>query len=166
MKKTLLYLFLYLILTSCSDNVSFNSPAFEGQKDNVFWRAIDTRAKQAIDGSLIIEGYTKNEKLTLKTVTKNPNTYVLGIDNSNFASYVSTDNNNTLTFSTAANIGEGKIVIENYDAINKTITGTFKFIAKNINNNPLAGPTMHFQYGHFYKIPVTISSSTNTTAIP
>ena len=44
MKKQFLYLFLFFAFISCADEVKFNNPSFEGQKDNVFWRAIDYKA--------------------------------------------------------------------------------------------------------------------------
>ena len=155
MKKQFLFLFLSLAFISCTDEVKFNNPSLEGQKDNVFWRAIDYKAFLAANGSLSIEGYTRNEKLTLKTTSTTPQIYPLGTSDSKTATYVLTDATGTITFATGFGIGEGQIVIDEYDAINKTVSGTFKFNAENIYNNPLAGPTMNFQYGHFYKIPVT-----------
>jgi hypothetical protein len=153
MKKQFLYIFLLFAFISCTDNVKFNNPAFEGQKDNVFWRAIDSKATLA-GSSLTIEGFTRNEKLTLKTTSTTAQTYPLGTSTSKMATYVLTDANGSITFSTGIDIGDGEIVIEEYDAVNKTVTGTFKFNAENIYNNPLAGPLLNFQYGHFYKVPV------------
>ena len=164
MKKQFLYLFLFITFISCSTDVKFNNPAFEGQKDNVFWRAVDSKAILAANGSLSIEGYTRNEKLTLKADLKNPGTYPLGTSTSSMATYVLTDANGTITFSTGSGKGDGEIVIEEYDAVNNTVTGTFKFNAENVYNNPLAGPILNFQYGHFYKIPVGALDSINTTA--
>jgi polyisoprenoid-binding protein YceI len=143
---------------SCTDEVKFNNPSFEGQKDNVFWRAIDSKAAIAVDGSLTIAGYTRNEKLTLKTTSTTAQSYPLGTSTSKMATYVLTDASGTVTFSTGYGKGDGEIVIEKYDAVNKTVTGTFKFNAVNVNNNPLAGPILNFQYGHFYKIPVSTST--------
>jgi hypothetical protein len=164
MKKYFGYLILFSTLIACNTEVEFNNPAFEGQKDNVFWRAIDTKAFVRTDGSLTINAYTKNEKVTLITVSKTPQTYFLGTSNSNTASYVLTDDNGTITFATGFGIGDGEIVIEEFDAINNTVTGTFKFNAENIYNNPLAGPTLNFQYGHFYKIPIIGLDSIDTTS--
>jgi hypothetical protein len=164
MKKQFLYLFLFITFISCSTDVKFNNPAFEGQKDNVFWRAVDAKASIGSGGSLTIQAYTRNEVLTLKTTSANPGTYFLGTSDANTASYVLTDEAGTITFSTGMGIGEGEIVITEYDAINNTITGTFKFNAENIYNNPLAGPILNFQYGHFYKIAVGALNSINTTA--
>ena len=165
MKKQLLYLFAFFAFVSCTDEVKFNNPSFEGQKDNVFWRAIDYKAFLAADGSLSIEGYTRNEKLTLKTPSTTAQTYPLGTSDSETATYVLTNSTGTITFATGFGIGEGRIVIEEYDAVNKTVTGTFKFNAENIYSNPLAGPILNFQYGHFYKIPVISSDTISTTTV-
>jgi hypothetical protein len=93
----------------------------------------------------------------LKTTSTESQTYILGTSDSKTATYVLKDANGTITFSTGIGIGEGEIVIKEYDAVNKTVTGTFKFNAENIYNNPLAGPLLNFQYGHFYKVPVVVN---------
>lgn len=155
MKNIFLYSLLFLAFISCQDEVKFNTPSIQSQKDNVFWRAIDSRAILSTNGSLSIEGYTRNEKLILKTTSTLPQTYVLGTSTLNAVTYILTDPSGVLTFSTGIGIGEGQIVIEEYDAINKTVTGTFRFNAENVNNNPLAGPILNFQYGVFYKVPVS-----------
>lgn len=106
MKKQLLYLFLFLAFVSCNDDVKFNNPALEGQKDNVFWRAIDAKATLS-SGFLTIEGFTRNEKLTLKlpspSTSVNYNdksthiTYFLGTTNQNvMASFISSLSDLTL----------------------------------------------------------------------
>lgn len=159
MKKQFLYLFLFFAFISCTDEVKFNNPAFEGQKDNVFWRAVDAKASLGSNGSLTIDAYTRNEKLTLKTSSVNPGTYSLEIDKVNTATYVLDDGGVKITFMTGIDKADGEIVIEKYDAVNKTVTGTFKFNAKNINDNTLAGPLLNFQYGHFYKVLITSTSA-------
>ena len=164
MKKYILFIVLLFAFVSCETDVKFNSPTFEGQKDNVFWRAVDAKASLGANGSLTIEAYTRNEKVTLKTTSTTAQTYPLGTSTSKTATYVLTDASGTITFSTGIGIGDGEIVIEEYDAVSKTITGTFKFNAENIYNNPLAGPFLNFQYGHFYKIPVGGLDSINTSA--
>jgi hypothetical protein len=167
MKNQFLYLFLFFAFISCSTEVKFNNPAFEGQKDNVFWRAVDAKASISTGGFLIIEAYTRNEVITLKTTAANSGTYFLGTSNSSTASYILKDASGTFTFSTGFGIGEGQIVITEYDAVNNTVTGTFKFNAENINHNPLAEPILNFQYGHFYKIPIVNTSlDTSLPATP
>lgn len=154
MKKHILFTLLLFAFISCQDDIKFNSPSFQGQKDNVFWRAVDSKAILAANGSLSIEGYTRNEKLILKTTSTIAQKYLLGTSTSKMATYVLTDANGSITFSTGTGIGNGEIVITEYDAINKTVSGTFKFNAENINENPLVGPLLNFQYGYFYKVPV------------
>jgi hypothetical protein len=150
MKKIFLYISVLFALISCQDNVKLNSPAFQGQKDNVLWRAVDSKA--TVSGtSLTIEGFTSNETLTLKTNSTNPGIYFLGTNILNTATYVMTDATGTITFATGFGFGEGQIVITEYDAVNKTVTGTFKF---NAVNSVLPSSILNFQYGNFYKVPV------------
>jgi hypothetical protein len=59
-----------------------------------------------------------------------------------------------IIFSTGSDFGDGEIVITNYDAVNKTVSGTFKFNVDNVANNPLYGSSVNFQNGFFYKIPI------------
>ena len=160
MKKQFIYLFICLAFASCSDNVKFNNPAIEGQKNNVFWRAVDSKAT-LINGVLTINGFLRNEKLTLimpsprsKVSLNNKNsyvTYILGTSTTKTATYVLTENSGgDITFSTGLGIGDGQIVITGYDGVNNIVSGTFKFNAKNSNTSPLAEPILNFQYGSFY----------------
>lgn len=48
----------------------------------------------------------------------------------------------------------GEIKITEYDNVNLTVSGKFKFNAANANNSPFGGPILNFQYGEFYKIPI------------
>lgn len=48
----------------------------------------------------------------------------------------------------------GEIQITEYDDVNMTVSGKFKFNAANANNSPFGGPILNFQYGEFYKIPI------------
>ncbi len=48
----------------------------------------------------------------------------------------------------------GEIEITEYDNVNFTISGKFKFNAINTNNSPFGGPILNYQFGEFYKIPI------------
>ena len=48
----------------------------------------------------------------------------------------------------------GEIKITEYDNVNFTVSGKFKFNAANSNASPFGGPILNFQYGEFYKIPI------------
>ena len=155
MKKYLLFLVVVFAIFSCEENVSFNNPSFQGMKDNVFWRAVDSKAFLASDGSLIIEGYTGNEILTLRTTFTAIQRYPLGASNSKTAVYVLTIGADEISFKTGIGIGDGEIVITEYDDVNSTVSGTFKFNAENADGNPLAGDVLNFQQGVFYKVPIS-----------
>jgi hypothetical protein len=142
---------------SCQEEVKFNNPSFQGVKDNVFWRAVATTATIGSTGSLTIEAYLRNEKVTLKTTSTLAQTYFLGTSTSKTATYAITDDaTGTIIFETGFGVGDGQIIITEYDALNKTVSGTYRFNANNTSNNPLAGPTINFQNGVFYKIPVSL----------
>ena len=149
MKKLVLYILLLFAFVSCQEEVKFNNPSFQGQKDNVFWRAIDSKATLS-NNVLTIEAYTRNEKVTLKTNSKDFGPYPLGIDNLNTATYFIDDVSPKITFKTGTNKGDGEIVIEKYDAVNNTVTGTFRFNSK----NEIDGSAINFQQGVFYKVPI------------
>lgn len=153
--KKLFCLFLAIFtFTSCQEEIKFNNPTFQGIKDNVFWRAISYDATLSSSKVLTIKAYTRNEIVTLKTSSNSMNTYVLGTGTSNTANYKITNKTDEIIFSTGSDFGNGEIVITDYDAVNKTVSGTFKFNVDQIDNNPLYSSSVNFQNGFFYKIPI------------
>jgi hypothetical protein len=48
----------------------------------------------------------------------------------------------------------GEIEITEFDNLNMTVSGTFKFNAVNVENNPFGLPVVNFQYGEFYRVPI------------
>lgn len=161
MKKIFQYLVVASLFISCQEDVKFNTPALQGMKDDVIWRAINVKATLDANGGLAIIGNTSNEKLTLKTNATIPQTYFLGTSDSKKVIFEKVDNGETIAFSTGFGIGDGQIIITEYDMINNTVSGTFKFNAENSYNNPMAGPVLRFQQGVFYKVPVTSSALIN-----
>jgi hypothetical protein len=155
MKKLFLIIIVLFAFISCQEDVRFNNPSLQGMKDNVFWRAIESKATLASNGSLLIEAYTGNETLTFKLDSSAKKTYFLGISNVNAVNYVLSDPSGLITFSTGFGSGDGQITITEYDAVNNTVSGTFKFNAENTYDNPLVGPVVNFQQGVFYKVPVS-----------
>ncbi len=87
MKKIFSIVALTLLFVSCENDVKTNSPAFQGEKDNVFWRAADSKVTINTDGTVSINAYTDKELLTL-TVPNSVGTYELGtVDQDTNASY-------------------------------------------------------------------------------
>jgi hypothetical protein len=234
MKRFLSLFIIAVAFSSCQEDVKFNNPGFQALKDDVFWRANDTRAYVDETGKLRIEALTQYEVVTLNTSSANVGTYVLGTTNiNNSASYSSNFNDILLEYATIAVPGptgsvslvnggtgyssgtsvattggtgsglsvntvanasgvvtsvtvssrgsgylagdlvtvaggnvnckirvtnvqnsNGEIKITEYDNVNFTVSGKFKFNAANSNGSPFGGPILNFQYGEFYKIPI------------
>jgi hypothetical protein len=154
MKKFLLLFSVAIAFSSCQDDVKFNNPGMQGLKDDVLWNANDVRAYVSATGALTINAYTEFEILTMQTTSVNPNTYTLGTSDSDKVTFEYTLSGNTTTYLTGVGIGSGEIKITEYDSVNATITGTFKFNAMNVDGNPLGGPILNFQYGAFYKVQI------------
>jgi hypothetical protein len=156
MSRFLWVISLFFVLVSCEDRVKFNDPTFQGLKDNVIWKATLIVAVQYPDGSLVMDAYKKSEILTLKTKSTKPQVYSLGVDLLNSATFVQEIYAEKTAFSTGTNSGDGQIEITEYDAVNSTITGTFKFNAKNESKDAITSPNINFEQGTFYQIPLTI----------
>lgn len=103
MKRFLPLFIIALAFSSCQEDVKFNNPGFQGQLNDVFWRANDARAYVSATNKLTIEALTAYEKITLKTNSTNPSTYVLGTTNvNNSATYFSNFNGVDLEYATIA----------------------------------------------------------------
>lgn len=146
--KNLLFLFLSVFaLVSCEQEIQTNSPAFQANKDNAFWRAKDAKVTISSNGSLTLNAYTPNEVLTIKIPSSQPGTYLIGVDANYYASYTLQDANKTFHYETGAGRGNGTIVIKASDAPG-TFSGTFKFNALNEDDE-----VINFNNGYFYKTP-------------
>jgi hypothetical protein len=156
MKKILSLLILVFAFSSCEDDVTFNNPSVQGLMDNVIWRAIDFRATVNANGALKIEAFTQNQVLTLQTPSRNVGVYNLGENSARSASFTTEFDDIELLYTTGVDIGgNGQIVINNYDAAAGTVSGTFRFNAINVNQNPLGEEVLNFQKGVFYNVKVS-----------
>ena len=156
MKKIILLIVVLFAVVSCEQDVRFNDPSFQALKNDVFWRAIDSRATLASDGSLLIEAFTSNEILSIKTTGTVENfEYLLGGGNAQNVVYSLKENTQITIYRTDGSSANGRITITEYDKDNKTISGTFKFNLKNPSDSDLINPTLSFREGVFYKIPVS-----------
>lgn len=168
MKKGIYFVLFLLALTSCSENISSNNAAaFQGVKDNVFWKATATSASITSSGLINVEGNTWNETMTLTipipeqiVVQKYKTSWItniLGISLTKKASFTKLENGMNYLFETGvaadSNPGDGEIVITDYDGA--TVSGTFRCNAKNASALPGENNTVNFQTGVFYKVPVS-----------
>ncbi|MFH7016473.1 DUF6252 family protein [Flavobacterium sp. FlaQc-47] len=155
MKKYCCLLITVFLFASCTEDVKFNNPAFQGLKDNVFWRAQSYKAQMQTNGVFIIEGSLGFEKVTFNIPSPSQETYILGVDNLTTASYSNTLPAQSEEFTTGENRGNGQITVTEYNVENQTISGTFKFNALNVDETDLEKTGINFTEGVFYKIPVS-----------
>ncbi|MBC7607838.1 MAG: hypothetical protein H7199_12915 [Burkholderiales bacterium] len=166
MKKLLSIIIIILTLVSCSQDVKFNNEAvFQGVKDNSSWQGGNAKAVLDNNNNLTISAATINETITLKIpmpITainpKNRNTFVtytLGTSSSRKASYSILTNGILYEYETGAAVGDGEIVISEYDGV--ILSGTFRFNAENTDAGSEAAPLVNFQRGTLYKIPIVPS---------
>jgi hypothetical protein len=88
MKKIVALFIGVLALSSCTQDIKTNDPAFQAKFGDAIWRANDARVFVDENGAMTITAYTQFEELTLATTSTNPGTYVFGTTNqNNYASY-------------------------------------------------------------------------------
>ncbi|WDF63773.1 DUF6252 family protein [Flavobacterium sp. KACC 22763] len=154
MRKYFYLLSILLLLVSCtSEDVRSNNQAFQTLKDNAFWRAKIYKSGIETNGIFTIEGSLNDEQIKFQIPEPAEKTYVLGVNDDIKAIYKNTYNGEEVEFTTGTGKGTGEIVVTEYNTVDNTISGTFKFTA--VNTDPNAEKqTMHFSEGVFYKIPV------------
>ena len=122
--QRILALFLISVITlSCSNELEYRTIALQGTKNYQSWFANNFQATLTDNGGVKIIGLNKNESITLIIEGKSEAIHVLGSSASSSAIF---EDGNFKVFSTLNN-GDGEIIIEDYDEVNLTITGTFKF---------------------------------------
>ncbi len=155
MKKVLLVVVLSVVMSSCSDDVVFNNPSVQGLKNNVFWRALQSKATLAKDGTIAVEAVTLKETLTLHLSSTQVKTYVLDASTIDYVLFTSRETTPVTALSTQNGKGTGKITITEYDAIKKTISGTFTFVIPYVATDAQESKEFYFSQGVFYKVPVS-----------
>ncbi len=155
MKKFALLCLSLLTLLSCGDEIKFNTPAIQGNKDGNLWRATSYSAD--IDfGGWLFEGRNNSGTLQLVTTADTRGTFELGGESGNVAIFKDFDGTvystaNTPDPSLSLYPADGQIIVE--DIINsdpKTIEGTFWFHAYTADGLR----TLNFNEGVFYKVPL------------
>jgi Family of unknown function (DUF6252) len=161
MKKTVLLLFVALILNSCSQNINFNNVAYQGLKNNFFWEAAEYDATLAKNGTIIITGKGFTDSMVISLNSSGKGTYNLGVSNSVKAIYTEALNGMISTFDTTLSRpggidgtinGEGEVEIFANDGV--TISGKFIFDAVNIDSES-DQVYVNFKEGVFNNIPIT-----------
>lgn len=160
MKKLISLLIVTIALSSCTQEVTFNNPSVQGTKDNYFWRAKTSSASVDVPNATIrILALSQFETLTLSmplpTISQSyPATTLLGTGQVSEATFSYAVNGQNLFYATGTNADDGQIILTEYDSVNKTVSGTYRFNADNTTNNPLGNTLVNFKQGVFYKVPV------------
>ena len=97
MKKIVQLLALVLVMASCENDIKTNLPAFLGEKDNVSWRASDTKVTANTNGTITINAYKNNELVTL-TVPNSVGIHYSGTRNQGINATYSYSNQQSLLY--------------------------------------------------------------------
>lgn len=160
MKKVISLLLITFVFSSCTQEVIFNNPSVQGTKDNNFWRAKSSSATVDVPNATItIVALSQFENLTMSmpvpTISQSyPITNLLGLDHESLATFSYNINGENLFYATGTNTDDGQIILTEYDVINKTISGTYRFNAHNTTSSPLGNTLLNFTQGVFYKVPL------------
>ena len=126
MKPLLALILITVLISSCSSEIQDNSPALQGVVDSVLFRSADSRAIFNDNGSLVIQGNSDAQTLSILINSLNQSQVELGGDNpnTNIASFTDEFGN---VFSTASTSASGQV---NYQIDgDNTVSGTFNFTA-------------------------------------
>lgn len=152
MKKIIFILALSLGLMACENDVKFNNPAFEAEKNYTApWKANEFSAS-VNQGVIVITATDGVETLVLRTAAYDfGGKYEMGIIESNRAKLVQVfEDGKQNIFETGVNVGSGYIEyapIE--DQVPGTITGKFVLSLKGEKD-----ASVTFQKGVFYRVPM------------
>ncbi|MCT4630600.1 DUF6252 family protein [Winogradskyella sp.] len=164
MKKLIVLSLIFLTAFSCGDEVEFNSPAFQGDRANLLWRASAFSASIDANGFLTISGTNNIETVTLKVPSVSLGTYIPGDGGENaietieaeyvdgFGTVYSTNNRPDSSVSVYPELGE--IVIEEIDLTSGAFTGKFRFLAFDASGLNSVG----YANGIFFRVPLVSGS--------
>lgn len=154
MKKVAIILLTFFAVLSCGDDVEFNTPGFQANKNYDLWRATSFSSTPDVTGGLTITAGINGEFMTLSLRASAVNTYVLDTLSISRATFVdfedveySTSNSPDDSVSLYPEIGE--VIIT--ESTSSFVSGTFRFIAFSQDGLKSIG----FNEGEFYRIPIT-----------
>ncbi len=128
---------------SC-DDIETNEVALQAQIGNRLYASNDARASEGADGSLMIQGFTQEETMTLRLSRLGEGNFGIGEGLPNYAVFEDFNGNTYLTNPD----GEGLVTISEVDQNKKTLSGTFHFSAM------LPGiDTIYVSKGVLYNVP-------------
>lgn len=157
MKRLAILLIIVLTIVSCGNEVEFNSPAFQGNREYGLWRAEFTNAAIDANGFLTITGGNNVETVMLKIPSVAIGTYTLGDVNSMEARYTDA---NGVVYSTNNRPDPSVSIYPEYGFVkldeinNNNFSGTFEFLAFDASGLNSIG----YNEGLFFRVPLTSGS--------
>lgn len=157
MKKLTILLLTVLTIFSCGDELEYNTPAFQGNRDYGLWMAEFTNASIDNNGVLTITGSNNVETVELILPTIAVDSFVLGNVNSREARYIdangkvfSTNNDPDPSVSIYEDLGY--VVID--EIFNSSFSGRFQFLAYDEEGLNSVG----YNEGIFFRVPLVSGS--------
>lgn len=155
MRKIIVLAFAFLAFVGCGEEIEFNTPALQGEKDGNLWEAVTFRANVDSGGFLRITGSDNFETITLVL-----NSTAIGehdiVDTSSYATLIDINEvlwstENTPDPSIQIYPANGVINLTEFNTEKATVSGSFYFNA--FNDSGLS--SINFNEGVFYNVPIT-----------
>lgn len=158
MKIVAKFFIIVITLTSCANEVEFNSPSFQGNREYGLWKAEFMSASITENGSLTISAGRNTEKVILSIPSATTGIYSFGDVNSMEARYIDADGaiystNNRPDPSVSIYPEIGFLNLEQID--NTNFTGTFEFLAFDTSGLNAIG----FNVGKFFRVPLVMGNN-------
>ncbi len=160
MKRLIILLITVITVFSCGDELEYNTPAFQGNREYGLWIAEYTNASINNNGVLTIVGSNNVETVELIIPTVAVGRYILGNVNSREARYIdaegtvySTNNEPDESVSVYPELG----FVEIDEIVNGTFTGSFQFLAFDEAGLNSIG----YNEGVFFRVPLVSGSIPN-----
>ncbi|WP_435136736.1 DUF6252 family protein [Formosa sp. A9] len=152
-------------ISSCGDDIEFNSPAFQADKDGVLWKSQSRQARND-DGGITVSGKLGSETVALSIPSATIDTFQLGagkIANANYTNasdtlystlYNPVDDPSTPEDESLVYYAEGEIVIDDINTTENYVSGSFWFTAY----DGLGEHGVNFNKGVFYRVPFLVGN--------
>lgn len=152
MKRLIVLVLTVLITWSCSDEIKFNTPAVQGRKDGVLWRATSYDVSFNSGGRIVITGSNNIETISFTVPNIEVDSYWLGRGSSSKAEFVDSDGirfstNSVPDPSLSLYPADGELIIN--QITETTLSGKFRFNA--YSNDGLE--TVNFSQGVLFDVP-------------
>lgn len=156
MKKIVIIFWLAVSLISCSEDIKFNDPAFQGVVNNESWRSTSREAQLNTDGSITIKGMRGYETMEIQIATTALNdTISFGNNNSSFAKFTVNAPESLTIYETTVAGGNGKVVLEEINLLEGFVSGKVLFFNAPITFGlPIYESSLNFYDGTFYRVPI------------